>query len=95
MCNCGKKRNELKQQQRNVQARPANNSQHSPLNFAAQQLAPHQTQAIPFRYMGNTALTVTGNVTRKNYRFNFPGDVQYVALSDAPAMSNINVLKKV
>lgn len=94
MCNCGKKRNELTQH-RNVHAIPVNNPQRSPLNFAGQQAAPHQPQTIPFRYTGNTALTVTGNVTRKNYRFNFPGDVQHVALSDAPAMSMIHVLQRV
>jgi len=93
MCNCGKKRNELTQH-RNVNTGPVNNLQHSPLNFV-QQTASRQTQTIPFRYTGNTALTVTGNVTRKNYRFNFPGDVQHVALSDAPAMSMIQVLKRV
>jgi hypothetical protein len=94
MCNCGKKRNELTQQ-RNVHVRPVSNLQHSPLNISAQQPATQHTQTVLFRYTGNTALTVTGNVTRKNYRFNFPGDVQHVALGDAPAMSIINVLKRV
>ena len=94
MCNCGKKRSELTQQ-RNVNTRPVNNPLHSPLNFAGQQSAPHQTQTLPFRYTGNTAFTISGNVTRRNYRFNFPGDVQHVALSDAPAMSVIQVLKRV
>ncbi|HEX5152126.1 MAG TPA: hypothetical protein VFW07_11815 [Parafilimonas sp.] len=88
MCNCGKKRNELTQ--RNIHARPANNSQHSPFNITSQ-----PTQTVLFRYAGNTALTVTGNITRRHYRFNFPGDVQHVALSDAPAMSVIHVLKRV
>ena len=90
MCNCGKKRNELTQQ-RNINVRTVNNLQHSPLNVAMWQ----HTQTILFQYTGNTALTVTGNVTRRNYRFNFPGDVQHVALGDAPAMSTIPVLKRV
>ena len=94
MCNCGKKRNELIQQ-RNIPARPGNNSQHSPLSFAAEQPASQYTQTVLFRYTGATALTVTGNVTRKIYRFNFPGDVQHVALSDAPAMNTIQVLKRI
>ena len=94
MCNCGKKRNELTQQ-RNIHARPANNPQHSPLNIAVQQPAPQNTRTILFQYTGSTALTVTGTVTRRNYRFNFPGDVQHVALSDAPAISTIHMLKRV
>ena len=94
MCNCEKKRNELTQQ-RNVRARPVNNPQHSPLNIAGQQPAQQNTRTILFQYIGNTALTVTGAATRRNYRFNFPGDVQHVALSDAPAMSTIHMVKKV
>jgi hypothetical protein len=92
MCNCGKKRNELT---RNVHARPVNSPQHLPLNIAAQQPVPQNTRTILFQYTGNTALTVTGTVTRRNYRFNFPGDVQHVALSDVPVMSTIHMLKRV
>ncbi|MFT4155491.1 MAG: hypothetical protein QM629_16915 [Parafilimonas sp.] len=52
-------------------------------------------KTVIFQYTGNTALSVIGNVTRKNYRFNFPGDVQHVALNDAGAMAAIPVLRRV
>ena len=48
-----------------------------------------------FQYTGNTALTITGRITRKNYRFNFPGDIQPVAIIDANDMRAVPVLKVV
>ena len=85
MCNCGKKRTEFTGQQAYTK----------PVNVAQQQLFTQNKQTVMFQYTGNTALTTTGSITRKNYRFNFPGDIQHVALSDAPSMSAVHVLKRV
>jgi hypothetical protein len=95
MCNCGKKRSALK-----PQAGTLTNASHQRIQQAVyeQQIPVTQlqvTQTVMFQYMGNSALTVTGSITRKNYRFNFPGDIQHVAFSDAAAMKAIPVLKKV
>ncbi len=85
MCNCGRKRNELKQQAINFNktstgiAKPIS-KEHAP---------------VLFQYTGNTALTVTGRITRKNYRFNFSGDKQFIDHNDANSMMQIPVLKKV
>jgi hypothetical protein len=47
-----------------------------------------------FQYTGRTALTVTGNITGKNYRFNYPGQIQTIDHRDAFAMKTIPMLKK-
>jgi hypothetical protein len=52
-------------------------------------------KTVMFQYTGKSALTITGNITRRNYRFNFPGDIQHIALSDAQGISNVPVLKRV
>ncbi len=85
MCNCGKKRTGLSQQ--------ANTS----INNRTQVQAPPMQvkQTVVFQYTGNTALTVTGSITRKNYRFNFPGDIQHIDFKDAAAMTAIPVVKRV
>lgn len=84
MCNCGKKRTELKQQPRafnmNMQSKA--------------QPVVQKKDTVLFQYKGNTGLTITGSVTRKNYRFNFPGDVQSIDLRDAVSMSTVPVLKR-
>lgn len=93
MCNCGKKRNEFISQTNSL-----NNNQrvHQPIYQQQHQPSPTQTnQTVPFQYTGNTALTITGSATRKNYRFNFSGDIQHVAVSDAVAMTAVPVLKRV
>ena len=55
MCNCGKKRTELKQQpgtfNTNVQIKT--------------QPVDRQKNTVLFQYTGNTGLTITGSVTRK------------------------------
>lgn len=86
MCNCGKKRNMFTQQQA-VYSKPA--------NVVPQQPFAQNKQTVLFQYTGNTALTITGNVTRKTYRFNFPGEIQHIELSDAAAMSAVSVLKRI
>ena len=90
MCNCGKKRSQLKPQSNHVQR------MQQPVFEQQIQSPPAQTkQTVMFQYTGKTALTVTGSITRKNYRFNFPGDIQHIAFSDAAAITAIPVLKKV
>ena len=85
MCNCGNKRTEFKQQPRVFNA---------VIQSKVQPVA-QKKDTVLFKYTGNTGLTITGSVTRKNYRFNFPGDVQPVELNDASGMNNIPVLKRV
>ena len=94
MCNCGKKRNSINVSARSVAAPVQIKMQQgvaarseAPLN------APNQT--ILFRYVGSTALSIIGRVTRKSYRFNFPGDTKPVAIVDAPDMKAVPVLKMV
>jgi hypothetical protein len=84
MCNCGKKRTELKQQPRVFNTNMQTQTQ--PVN--------QPKNAVLFKYTGNTGLTITGSVTRKNYRFNFPGDVQQIELSDVQGMNNVPVLRR-
>lgn len=85
MCNCGKRRSELKQQPVIFNKINADRIQSSLQNSAP----------VLFQYTGNTALTVTGSITRKSYRFHFSGDKQLVEYNDAPAMLAIPVLKKI
>ena len=84
MCNCGKKRTELKQQA-NVLNR---------INIQSIQQATQNKQGVLFQYIGKTGLTVTGSATRKTYRFNFTGDKQIIEMSDVNAMNGIAVLKR-
>jgi len=48
-----------------------------------------------FEYTGNSALTVTGSITGRKYRFAFPGDVQAIVYSDAGAMMALPMIRKV
>ena len=66
MCNCGKKRNELKQQP----------GVFNTIMQIKTQPVVQKKETVLFKYTGKTGLTITGSVTRKNYRFNFPGDIQ-------------------
>lgn len=84
MCNCGKKRNEFKQQ----------SNAFNKNNYSNNQPPVQKKETVLFQYTGNTALTVTGSITRKNYRFHFSGDVQSIELSDAAAMMAVPVLKR-
>lgn len=84
MCNCGNKRNEFA----------------SELSFKikdtvrTQLLQKKMWPDISFEYKGNTALSVKGNISGKNYRFNHPGDVQLVDYRDANTMMTVPVLKR-
>ena len=95
MCNCGKKRSTL-----NTQPDNNNNTYHQKIqqplyDQPAQTLSVQTKQTVMLQYTGKTALTVIGNVSRKKYRFNFPGDIQHIAPGDVTGMATIPVLKKV
>jgi len=82
MCNCGSKRVAYTQQY------PA--STHSGL------IKPEtNTGDINFEYNGKTALSVVGNFTGKNYRFNHPGAVQTIDARDAAGMTLVPVLRRI
>lgn len=85
MCNCGNKRNTYTQQQ---QAQQANNVNENESKTGI------DVGNTNFEYTGKTALTVIGNVTGKNYRFNYPGDIQAIDLRDAAGMAMVPVLKR-
>jgi hypothetical protein len=50
---------------------------------------------IYFEYTGATALTVTGSVSGKKYRFLFTGDRQMIDYRDASGMIGVPVLRRV
>jgi len=79
MCNCGKKR--ISQSNPNV-----NTKKEIPVQAIGH---------VRFEYIGKPALTVIGNFTRKQYRFNYPGDRQNIDYRDMQAIMTIPVLKKV
>ena len=81
MCNCGKKQ---------IKTTPAYNNS----KVYQQQMNPVQ-QALRFQYTGATALTATGNITGRRYRFNRPNEIQLIDKRDATAMRQIPVLKQV
>jgi hypothetical protein len=84
MCNCGNKRNEYHQQVKNQ----SNNSMFD-------QTSPKMWKDAQFKYTGKTALTVTGVITGKQYRFSQPGDIQTVDYRDAGAMKAVPALKSI
>lgn len=87
MCNCGKKRTGISQQPNTVNKN----------YFSATQPTTTSSLKTPvqFKYTGKTALTVTGNITRKNYRFNFTGDIQTIDFNDASSLMSIPVLRRI
>jgi hypothetical protein len=84
MCNCGNKREALSSQQ---------SFQLSNMQNIARQKA-KMWPDVSFEYTGKTALSVSGNISGKSYRFSKPGDVQLVDYRDASSLSVIAVLKK-
>lgn len=85
MCNCGNKRSEYAQQATQGQDTPRQGLK-----------IPVQTYNYAgFEYTGKTALTVTGNVTGKQYRFSTPGARQEIDYRDIPGMVNIPVLRRI
>jgi hypothetical protein len=95
MCNCGKKRSQLKPQSNTSNNNYTQNVQQPVYQQQIQPPPAQIKQMVMFQYTGSTALTITGNTTRRNYRFSFPGDIQSVAFSDAAAMAGVPVLKRV
>ena len=81
MCNCGNKRSVLT---------TASSGMPQPVQLPTQKAGPD----ISFMYTGQSALTATGNVTGKRYRFNAPGDQQLVDFRDASSMMMVPVLKR-
>lgn len=90
MCNCGKKRNQITQQQ------PNNNIRQTFINQPLQSMPSiEKMPPVLFEYTGNTALSVIGSNTRKSYRFHYPGDKILIDASDATSMLAIPVIKRV
>ena len=85
MCNCGNKRNEF-----------TSGNQHfaigNPHNIPPQ--GKKMWPDIYFEYTGKTALTVTGKITAKTYRFSKPGEKVLIDFRDAPGMMAVPVLRK-
>jgi len=82
MCNCDNKRSELT---------TALSGNQQPATIPGQKAGP----GIGFIYTGKSALTVTGNVTGKQYRFSAPGDSQMIDYKDASYMIMVPVLKRI
>lgn len=84
MCNCGNKRNELNHSSFSMSGPVAATTRHQPI-----------WPDVSFEYTGKTALSVTGYITGKKYRFHHHGDIQLIDYRDASAMMAVPVLKKV
>jgi hypothetical protein len=84
MCNCGNKRNGF------TVPSSATSSNAVPIKQPAEKMWPD----IKFMYTGQSALSVTGSVTGKRYRFNRPGEQQLIDFRDAAAMITVPVLKR-
>lgn len=85
MCNCGNKRNEFVSRQ---SFKPGGNQ-------PMQQPQAKTIDNIPFEYIGNTALTVTGNATGKRYRYTKKGEALLIDYRDSLAMMNVPLLKRI
>ncbi len=84
MCNCGNQRSQLGGQRSSGQDKKE----------APATPGPKMWPDINFIYTGKSALTVTGTVTGKTYRFNAPGHQQPVDFRDASSMMMVPVLKR-
>lgn len=84
MCNCGSKRSELTQQR----------SAHTGIISSAGNPASAGNKQVRFEYVGQTALTVTGNITGRHYRFSNPGAFLQVDIRDVQGMMSIPILRK-
>ncbi len=85
MCNCGNKRNDYPSgQQHFTIGNPSN------IPTQGKKMWPN----IYFEYTGKTALTVTGRITGKNYRFEKSGEKILIDYRDASAMMSVPVLRK-
>jgi hypothetical protein len=80
MCNCGNKRNTYAGQAYKL----SNEMTNEPVK--------KMWNDKKFQYIGQTALTVTGGITRKKYRFTHSGDIQLIDYRDASGMMAIPCL---
>jgi hypothetical protein len=80
MCNCGKNRSIISQ------TLSGNAIQETPTS--------KMWADVNYEYTGKSGLSVTGGITGKKYRFNYPGDVQLIDYRDAPVMAAVPHLKK-
>lgn len=86
MCNCGNKRMAYSQQSYGGNVG----------NLDKRMGIPLQTNMyVIFEYTGRTALSITGNKTGTQYRFNSTGNRQNIDHRDVPGMLTIPVLRKV
>ncbi|NII28185.1 hypothetical protein HB364_24090 [Pseudoflavitalea sp. X16] len=83
MCNCGNKRTEYAQQATPGTPRQALKLPVQTYNYAS------------FEYTGKTALTVTGNVTGRQYRFQATGARQDIDYRDIAGIVGIPVLRRI
>ena len=84
MCNCGNKRDNYAQQSYKLSN-----------DVVSEPGTKKRWADIHFEYTGHSGLTVTGSVTGKRYRFNFPGEILVIDYRDASAMRSVPVLKSV
>ncbi|MEO6233499.1 MAG: hypothetical protein ABJB11_06030 [Ferruginibacter sp.] len=84
MCNCGNKRAQF------AAGQPASlsNRQYEPVKDK-------MWDDVYFEYTGLTALSITGKISGKQYRFTHSGNMQLVDYRDASGMMAIPVLRKV
>ena len=80
MCNCGKKRISYSSEKNYVDSPNSGIQNYHTENF---------------KYVGKTALTVTGNKTGNRYRFYRTGDIQAIDSHDISGMMMIPVLSKI
>ncbi len=85
MCNCGNKRSAIAAQTNTAAANK------NPSKLQTEKMWPD----ISFIYTGQSALSITGSITGKQYRFNFTGDKQLVDYRDGSAMMKVPVLKRI
>lgn len=85
MCNCGNKRTALIEQQ----------SANAGIISSTEIDTTYNKKQMRFEYIGKTALTVTGSITGKRYRFSSPGDILPIDISDAGGLMSVPVLRKV
>ena len=83
MCNCGNKRESFS-------AQTAGAGRKEPIQRPGEKMWPD----INFIYTGQSALSATGSITGKRYRFNGPGDKQLIDYRDAPSMMKVPVLQR-
>ena len=84
MCNCGNKR-------ASFSAQTTGAAKKEPTLKPAEKMWPD----INFVYTGQSALSATGSITGKRYRFSGPGDKQLIDYRDAPSMMKVPVLKRI